>query len=207
MQTLKSQNSNLLSLERRGYKFGAKIGKGSYGHVVKASYSETDKEKLSLACKYIDTSKAPKDFLEKFFPREIDILKRISHPNVIDIHSILQCGPTVFIFMRFAENGDLLEHIKRHGAIEEPQAKLWFYQMVNAIRYIHSLGYAHRDLKCENLLISRHLNIKIADFGFTRKCVDDNNKKLMSSTFCGSAGKTVTSTALIVIFKSTSINF
>jgi len=184
------QSSDVLALERRGYNFGSKIGKGSYGCVVAAKYKDTSSgDSLDLACKYVDKTTAPKDFLEKFFPREIEVLTKISHPNIIGIHSILQSGNTVFIFMRWAENGDLLDYIKNGGAISEPQANLWFYQMVSAIRYLHSMDYAHRDLKCENILISKHMNIKIADFGFARKCIDARQDKIMSHTFCGSAGK------------------
>lgn len=59
--------------------------------------------------------------------------------------------------------------------------------MVSAIKYLHSLEIAHRDLKCENVLISKHLNLKIADFGFARYTVGDNNEDIYSKTFCGSA--------------------
>lgn len=185
----KRQNSDVSALERRGYVFGRKIGKGSYGNVVAANFKDPKSSKsLELACKCVDKSKAPKDFLEKFFPRELQILTEISHPSIIGIHSIMQSGSTVFIFMRWAENGDLLDYVKNNGAVAEPQANIWFYQMVSAIKYLHSLNYAHRDLKCENILISKHNNIKIADFGFARYCVDENNERILSQTFCGSAG-------------------
>jgi testis-specific serine kinase len=59
--------------------------------------------------------------------------------------------------------------------------------MASAIKYLHSMNYAHRDLKCENILISKHLNLKIADFGFSRNIFEKNGEELMSSTFCGSA--------------------
>lgn len=196
-QIPKRQNSTASALERRGYKLGKKIGKGSYGDVVRSYFvDKTSGRLVELACKYVNKSKAPKDFLEKFFPREIEILTKISHPNIIGIHSILQSGSTVFIFMRWAENGDLLDYVKKNGMISEPQANLWFYQMASAVKYLHSMNYAHRDLKCENILISKHLNIKIADFGFARKCVEDNNQNILSTTFCGSAGKFVRSNVI-----------
>ncbi|CRL06612.1 CLUMA_CG019436, isoform A [Clunio marinus] len=185
---LRPKGSEIIAMERRGYEFGNKIGKGSYGFVVKASYKDqSSEEKIELACKYVDKRKAPKDFLEKFFPREIKILTKVSHRNIIGIHSILQSGNKVFIFMRWAENGDLLDYIKKNGIIPESQANLWFYQMASAIKYIHSMNYAHRDMKCENILISKHMNIKIADFGFATSCSGDDNKKFLSETFCGSA--------------------
>lgn len=184
------QSSTVSALERRGYKLGKKIGKGAYGNVVRSLFWDKNSgSKVELACKYVDKGKAPKDFLEKFFPREIEILTKISHPNIIGIHSILQSGCTVFIFMRLAENGDLLDYVKNNGLISEKQANLWFFQMVSAIKYLHSMFYAHRDLKCENILISKHFNVKIADFGFARSCIGDNNKAVMSTTYCGSAGE------------------
>lgn len=199
----KRLNYDVFALERRGYTFGRKIGKGSYGCVIKARYEDKSlNQTVELACKYVDKSKAPKDFLQKFFPREIEVLTKVVHPNIIGIHSILQSGSTVFIFMRWAEHGDLLDFIKNYGAIVEAQANLWFFQMVSAIKYIHSLNYAHRDLKCENILISKHMNIKIADFGFCRKCVNERNEKIMSETFCGSAGKQI-----LKDFSTSEINF
>lgn len=189
-KVLKRQNVDAFALEKRGYRFGKRIGKGSYGNVVTAHYNDKGSgDSLELACKYVDKSKAPKEFLHKFLPREIEVLSKISHPNIIGIHSILQSGNTVFIFMQWAQNGDLLNHIKDKGAVPEAQAKLWFFQMTGAVRYIHNMNYAHRDLKCENILISKHMNAKIADFGFARKCVDDKNIKVLSQTFCGSAGE------------------
>jgi serine kinase len=183
--------TDILALERRGYRFYKKIGKGSYGSVVRSSYFDLQtNSKLDLACKYVNKKKAPADFLQKFFPREIQLLTQISHPNIIKIHSILQSGDTVFIFMRFAENGDLLEYIKKHGPIVESQANLWFYQMASAIQYLHSMDVAHRDLKCENILITKHMNLKLADFGFARDCVDQAGQRVFSETYCGSAGKT-----------------
>lgn len=186
----KRQSADYEALERRGYRFGRRIGKGSYGQVLEARFEDRRSGKrIDLACKCVAKERAPKDFLDKFFPREIDILRKIHHVNIISIHSILQSGSTVFIFMRWAERGDLLDYVKENGAIGESHARLWFYQMVSAIKYLHSLDYAHRDLKCENVLISRRMNIKIADFGFTRKCIDEKGDKIWSETFCGSAGK------------------
>ncbi|CAO1431236.1 unnamed protein product [Diamesa hyperborea] len=186
---VKRNRSDISALVRRGYQFGKKIGKGSYGNVVTAKYQDPNSEdSIDLACKYVNKDKAPKDFLDKFFPREIKVLTKITHPHIIKIHSILQSGATVFIFMRFAENGDLLDFIKKSGPIPEPQANLWFYQMTSAIRYLHNMNLAHRDLKCENILISKHMNTKLADFGFARSCVEEETSmKILSNTYCGSA--------------------
>lgn len=59
--------------------------------------------------------------------------------------------------------------------------------MARAIKYLHGLQIAHRDLKCENVLISKHLNLKIADFGFSRSTINSHGKDILSETYCGSS--------------------
>lgn len=184
---LYSCESDILALGQRGYKTGKKIGKGSYATVITSQYIEDENKKTNLACKIVDKTKAPKDFLDKFFPRELDILTKIEHPHIIQIHSILQRGPKVFIFMRYAENGDLLDYIKTNGALSENRAKIWFHQMAKALKYLHTMNVAHRDLKCENILITKRMNVKLADFGFARHCSDFNGQRILSHTYCGSA--------------------
>ncbi|XP_017847447.1 testis-specific serine/threonine-protein kinase 1 [Drosophila busckii] len=184
---LSTRSSDIDALAQRGYNIGHKIGEGSYATVITAGYADESGHGVNLACKIIDKAKAPCDFVHKFFPRELEILTKLDHPNIIQIHSILQRGPKIFIFMRFAEKGDLLTHIKNSGPIDEKQAKVWFFQMAKALKYLHQNDIAHRDLKCENILLSKRLNVKLADFGFARYCRDEDGHQLKSETYCGSA--------------------
>lgn len=187
-ERLSPRSSEVNALEQRGYLIGKKIGQGSYATVHLAEYCDASSPKrMHLACKIFDKEKAPRDFLEKFFPRELDILTQIENPHIIQVHSILQRGPRVFIFMRYADNGDLLDFIKRNGVVPENQAKLWFRQMASGLHYLHSKNIAHRDLKCENILLSRRFNVKLADFGFARFCTDGEHRRVLSQTYCGSA--------------------
>lgn len=174
------------ALERLGYRLGRRIGKGSYATVKTVEYTDRSGETIQLACKIVNKKKAPRDFLDKFFPRELDILKKIDCPHIIQTHSIMQRGLKIFIFMRYAENGDLLDYVKAKGALTEAQSRLWFHQMSKALKYLHSFNVAHRDLKCENVLLSRHMNVKLADFGFARYCTDANGSRILSQTYCGS---------------------
>lgn len=130
----------------------------------------------------------------------------VSHPNIVEVFSIKAHVEVYYIFMRYAEvsrlglvkwflrlfvifqNGDMLDFIRKRGAQSEARAKFWFRQMANAIKYLHNLEIAHRDLKLENVLLSKNWNVLLADFGFSRKCVDDD-VRILSTTFCGSEGK------------------
>ena len=65
-----------------------------------------------------------------------------------------------------APGGELFFYVKNSGFFPEPIARYYFKQLVNALGYIHSSGYAHRDIKPDNILLDSNFNMKIADFGF-----------------------------------------
>lgn len=139
-----------------------------------------------LACKVIETLKAPRDFVIKFLPREIDVLIRLNHPHMIHVHSIFQRKTKYYIFMRYGENGDLLGYILKNGAVSENQSRVWMRQLALGLQYIHELEIAHRDIKCENILLTANFNVKLSDFGFARYVVDDDDQPVLSETYCGS---------------------
>lgn len=187
MQQTMPSTSEVDIFEQKGYLIGKKIGKGTYATVHLADFVDgSGPKKLRLACKIFDKEKAPKDILRKFFLRELDILTKIKNPHIIQAHSILQRGPRVFIFMKYAPNGDLLNYVKTNGVVAETQAKLWFHQIANGLQYLHGMNIAHRNLKCENILLSGKFNAKITDFGFARFCTNDDGDVVQSQTYCGS---------------------
>ncbi|XP_049779422.1 testis-specific serine/threonine-protein kinase 1-like [Schistocerca cancellata] len=183
--------SEMAVLAERGYQLGKKLGEGSYAKVYVAEYrrtgsADTPQVVEKLACKIINTADAPKDFVRKFLPRELDIIARLHHPHIVHMHSIWQRRAKYFIFMRFAERGDLLDFVLKNGAVSEEQSRIWLRQMALALQYLHEMDVAHRDLKCENVLISSNYNCKLADFGFARRIVDTEGKPILSTTYCGS---------------------
>ncbi|XP_062446343.1 testis-specific serine/threonine-protein kinase 1-like [Rhea pennata] len=173
-------------LEKRGYIMGVTLGEGAYGK-VKAGYS--DKLEGNVAIKIIDKKKTPRDFLEKFLPREIDALKRMNHPSIVKTYEIFETkAGKVYIIMELGEKGDLLDYLKSNGMMKEDVARKKFHQLASTIKYCHDMDLAHRDLKCENILLDKDLNIKLSDFGFSKPLDRDENGKItLSKTFCGSA--------------------
>ncbi|CAL1269620.1 unnamed protein product, partial [Larinioides sclopetarius] len=139
-----------------------------------------------VAVKVITRDKLSNEFATKFLPREIEVLSKINHENIVKVYKIFNFPSKVYIFMELI-NEDLLGYVRSHGRLKEKEARQFFEQMVNAMKYLHSLNIAHRDLKCENIMIDENQKIKIIDFGFCRSTVVDSNKRRrLSETFCGS---------------------
>ncbi|XP_076208876.1 testis-specific serine/threonine-protein kinase 2 [Aptenodytes patagonicus] len=173
-------------LGKKGYSLSNMLGEGSYGK-VKSAYC--DRLKCNVAVKIIDKRKTPRDFLERFLPREIEALRRLHHPAIIKTYEIFETSAgKVYIVMELGEKGDLLDYIKITGAMKEDIARIKFQQLASAIKHCHDLDFAHRDLKCENILLDEDLNIKLSDFGFSKSLSrDENGRTILSKTFCGSA--------------------
>jgi serine kinase len=171
------------ALKSKGYTLQEKLGYGSFSRVYKSKCN--DKES---ACKVIDLEKTSNDYRNKFLPRELYTLRRLRHPNIIFIYDILTFGSRIYIFMDLADGGDILDHLKANGPIPEPKAKEWFKQTCDALKYVHSYGIAHRDLKSENILLDRAGYAKLTDFGFSRMCYEQRTgRRVLSETYCGSA--------------------
>uniref|UniRef100_A0A1B6HY99 Protein kinase domain-containing protein n=1 Tax=Homalodisca liturata TaxID=320908 RepID=A0A1B6HY99_9HEMI len=175
-------------LHRNGYKLGRTIGEGSYCKVRVAIKFFGNGHGLKLACKMISKKRASVDYVTRFLPREISIIRNLQHPNITQVFDILESSDHVFIFMNLCEKGDLLEYIKRKGALVEFKARTFFRQLVSAIIYLHNQDISHRDLKCENIFITAKDDMVLGDFGFARRCRDPyTQKRILSETFCGSA--------------------
>jgi len=129
------------------------IGEGAYSK-VQLFYSTSLRK--NVAIKIINKSSAPRDFVHHFLPREIEVLQRVRHQFIVEISEILTTNDgRIFIVMEYAQHGDLLRHIQQNGAIDEERSRYLFKQLIKAVQYLHNRRYVHRDLKCENLLLTR----------------------------------------------------
>ena len=155
------------------------LGEGSFGS-VKLGIDKLTKEKDAI--KILEKKKFVDKEEEYLVKREIDILKKINHLNVIKTKKIYDDSENIYIIMEYCEKGELYNHIIKEICLSEKEASYFFYQLINGLEYIHKNGIVHRDLKSENLLINKNNILKIIDFGLSNYY---DNKKLLS-TPCGS---------------------
>lgn len=168
-------------LAANGYRVGQQLGAGTYSNVRTA---ERTADGNMCAVKIIDRRKARKDYLVKFLPRELEIITRLQHPNVIRTFLCIQTKEYIFQIMQYAEKGDVLQMIQRCCFIPEEKTKSIFRDISNGLKYMHDLNIAHRDLKCENILLFKDNTAVLSDFGFSKQYESD--KSDMCQTFCGS---------------------
>lgn len=98
----------------------------------------------NVAIKIVSKYTAPEDYLKKFLPREIDVVKGLKHANLIRFLQAIETTHRVYIVMEYAENGSLLDVIRKDSYIDEVRGRKWFRQLVDAIEYCHDRGVVHR---------------------------------------------------------------
>lgn len=159
---------------------GKLIGTGAYAS-VKSAVLKSDGKKVALKTyeKYRLTDPSKK----KNVGREIEILKKLEHPNVVRIFDVIETPKQLHLVLEFVPGGSLGAMLKKrqNRRLEEFECKGLFRQLVAAIEYIHSQKVTHRDLKLENLLLENESVIKIIDFGFSTCFSHEKKVKL----FCG----------------------
>ncbi|XP_067389215.1 testis-specific serine/threonine-protein kinase 4 [Emydura macquarii macquarii] len=182
-------------MEQYGYQLGRVIGHGSYGVVYEAFFT---KQKAKVAVKIISKKKASEDYLTKFLPREIQVMRGLHHKHVVTFYQAIETTARHYLVMELAPGGDVLEWVQSAGPCAESLAGRWFAQLTLGVAYLHGRGIVHRDLKLENLLLDKRENVKISDFGFSKQlaapaqpppspsCPGPAGAAPLSQTYCGS---------------------
>ncbi|KAH8248026.1 hypothetical protein KR038_001242 [Drosophila bunnanda] len=150
-----------------------RLGKGAYGIVWKAIERQ---KKTTVALKKIfdafrDETDAQRTYREVIFLRAFR-----HHPNIIRLIDVYKAGNNLdfYLVFEFMES-DLHNVIKRGDILKDVHKRFIMYQLVNAIKYMHSGNVVHRDLKPSNILIDSKCRLKVADFGLARTLYKKRN--------------------------------
>ena len=161
------------------------LGQGSFGKVYLV---RNKKLNTNFAMKIIEKqshNNDPKE--EENLMNEINILRKLDHPNILKINDFYSTEKEYIIITEFCPEGELFYEIKNFAPFEEPLAGWYMKQILSAVNYCHKNKIIHRDLKPENILISQRNKkgfniIKIIDFG-TAILFNKKDKKLAGSIY------------------------
>ncbi|KAK9695576.1 serine/threonine protein kinase [Basidiobolus ranarum] len=163
------------------YLIGNTLGRGNFAEVKLATDRTTGKR---YAVKIINKRRfLNKPKLTESLQREIAILMAIKHPCIISTHGVYDEEDFLYIVLELVDGGELFDLIVKKRRFTEPEARVVFYQLFQAIKYLHDRGITHRDMKPENILLDPRdpLRVKISDFGLAKIVGEDSFIK----TLCG----------------------
>ncbi|XP_012141377.1 calcium/calmodulin-dependent protein kinase I isoform X1 [Megachile rotundata] len=158
------------------------LGTGAFSEVRLAESKE--KPGQMFAVKIIDKKalKGKEDSLEN----EIRVLRRLTHPNIVQLLETFEDKHKVYLVMELVTGGELFDRIVEKGSYTEKDASGLIRQVLEAVDYMHDQGVVHRDLKPENLLYyspDEDSKIMISDFGLSK--MEDSG---IMATACGTPG-------------------
>ncbi|QPG73173.1 hypothetical protein FOA43_000479 [Brettanomyces nanus] len=155
------------------------VGSGAFATVKKAIERSTGE---TYAVKIISKKKALTGALEGV-SKELRILQKLHHPGIVSLKAFYEDDDEDYLVMEYVPGGDLMDFVASYGAVGEAAGREIARQILLAIRYVHSKGISHRDLKPDNILIAQDdpVTIKITDFGLAK----GQDKSNMLKTFCG----------------------
>ncbi|MCP4855910.1 MAG: serine/threonine protein kinase [Fuerstiella sp.] len=141
------------------------IGVGGMGIVYSAMYPRNNKK---VAIKVLAPGLMSDPKLLKRFEREIEILKRLDHPNIVKYFGGGTHGDQRWYAMEYIDGGSLLEVLKKRKRLSWEQTVHVGRQLSGALEHAHHAGIIHRDLKPANLFLSKKGRLKLGDFGIAR---------------------------------------
>ena len=169
-----NENFTLTDYEIKGI-----LGRGTFSK-VKLGINKNTKQKVAI--KIIDKQFILDKNNYERIKREIYILKKSNHPNIIKVYDIKEDSKNYYIIMEYCKYGELFQQIISQKHLDINSSSFYFFQLINGLSYLHSHQIIHRDLKPENILIGEYKLLKIIDFGLSNFSMKDE----YLSTPCGS---------------------
>ncbi|KAJ7890536.1 Pkinase-domain-containing protein [Mycena olivaceomarginata] len=143
------------------FQLGNCIGRGQFGSVYRALNLNTGQ---MVAVKRLRLEGLKEDEVTTLM-REVDLVKRLSHPSIVKYEGMARDQDTLSIVLEYAENGSLGQTLKAFGKLNERLVASYVVKILEGLHYLHSSDVVHCDLKAANILTTKNGNVKLSDFG------------------------------------------
>ncbi|XP_032711362.1 serine/threonine-protein kinase Nek1 isoform X6 [Lontra canadensis] len=143
-----------------------KIGEGSFGKAILVKSTEDGKQ---YVIKEINISRMSNKEREES-RREVAVLANMKHPNIVQYRESFEENGSLYIVMDYCEGGDLFKRINAQKGIlfQEDQILDWFVQICLALKHVHDRKILHRDIKSQNIFLTKDGTVQLGDFGIAR---------------------------------------
>jgi predicted Ser/Thr protein kinase len=150
----------------RQYEITRLLGRGGMGAVYLAVEQSLDRE---VAIKVLPPQQHATSESRERFRREARTAAKLSHPNIVPLHTFGDVDGTLFFVMGYVKGESLASMLRREGRLDSDRARRILIDIANALEYAHSLGIVHRDIKPDNVLIEEGSGRAVlTDFGVAK---------------------------------------
>jgi cGMP-dependent protein kinase len=157
--------------------FIKELGKGNYGLVSLVMNKRT---KFPYAIKAINKVRINSEKMQMNIQLEKNILLKIDHPFIVKLVKCLEDKKNIYFLMEYLKGKELFDVIRDIGLLDKEQTNFFVASMLIAINYLHSRKIIYRDIKPENIVVTRNGYIKLIDFG-TAKEIEDRTKTIIGT--------------------------
>ena len=164
------------------FEISEELGAGSFGHVYLVTHKTT---KAKYAIKAIDKRNKSNQNEKPYFRREIEVMYKIHHPNVVKLYGHFEDNNYCYFIMEYIAKGNIYQLIP-HDNKKRLNAKIvasLMKDVISSVYYLHHMKpiIIHRDIKPENVLLGDNLVAKLTDFGWSNYMQEDEKRQ----TVCG----------------------